>query len=423
MHFARRVFGGDVDPRVRPVVVLSLAYNLSFSTFWVLLGVFAVRGLGWSPASVGLLFLASSPTAAVANFASGRVSDRVGRRRLIVASFLAASAIVAALVPARGHDPLPAGLVVLLGMAGAPALTLGQVVVADLVPGEEEREQAYATVRLAGNLGALAGPPAAALVIATAGWSAMLLAIAAVGLGGAALAARMLPETHAAGESDGGSRAVRRLAADRPFLLLVLSTLLGFTVYCGFETVLPVIAVADYGVPAASWGLLLAISPLVVVLFQLRLTRATSGVPPAIRLAAAMALMGLPLLVLAAAASVPVIAGVIAVFVIGEMLWIPTSQAIAARLAPAPLRGTYFGVLSATTGPAWTFAPFVALQVEATSGPGAVWAMFAAVSLAGAAAGAAAIRAAGVDEFRVCSGSTRETQPENDERMTRWASH
>ena len=122
MDFARRVFGGDVDPRVRPVVAVSLAYNLSFSTFWVLLGVFAVRGLGWSPASVGLLFLASSPTAAVANFASGRLSDRLGRRRLIVASFLAGSAIVAALVPARGHDPLPAGLVVLLGMAGAPAL-------------------------------------------------------------------------------------------------------------------------------------------------------------------------------------------------------------------------------------------------------------------------------------------------------------
>ena len=400
---------GTSTPRLWPVVAVSLAYNLSFSTFWVLLGVFAVRGLGWSPASVGLLFLVSSPTAAVANFASGRLSDRLGRRRLIVASFLAGSAIVAALVPARGHDPLPAGLVVLLGMAGAPALTLGQVVVADLMPGEEEREQAYATVRLAGNLGALAGPPAAALVIATAGWSALLAAISAVGLAGAAIAAWMLPETHAAEVRDGGAGALRRLAADRPFLLLVLSTLLGFTVYCGFETVLPVIAVADYGVPAAGWGLLLAISPLLVVLLQLRLTRATSAVPPAIRLAAAMALMGLPLLVLAAAASVPVIAAVIAVFVVGEMLWIPTSQAIAARLAPAPLRGTYFGVLSATTGPAWTLAPFVALHVESTSGPRAVWAMFAAVSLAGAAAGVAAIRAARADEFRVCSRSTRET--------------
>jgi len=82
------------------------------------------------------------------------------------------------------------------------------------------------------------------------------------------------------------------------------------------------------------------------------------------------------------------------VFVVGEMLWIPTSQAVAARLAPAPLRGTYFGVLSATTGPAWTLAPFVALQVESRAGPGLVWLMFAVVALAGAAAGVAAIRAA-----------------------------
>jgi predicted MFS family arabinose efflux permease len=394
MLLVRRAFGGEVDPRVWPVVAVALAYNVSFSTFWALLGVFAVRGLGWAPASVGLLFLASSPTAAVANFASGKLSDRVGRRSLIVASFLAASAIVAALVPARGHDPLPAVLVVLLGMAGAPALTLGQVVVADVVTAEDEREAAYAAVRMAGNLGALAGPPPAALVIATAGWSALLAAISALGLAGAAIAARMLPETHAAGDRDVGHGAFGHLFGDRPFLLLVLSTLLGFTVYCGFETVLPVIAVSDYGVPATTWGLLLAISPALVVLFQLRLTRATGGVPEATRLAAAMALMGLPLLALGVDASVPVIAAVIVVFVVGEMLWIPTSQAVAARLAPPPLRGTYFGVLSATTGPAWTLAPFVALQVESRAGPGPMWMMFAVVALAGAVAGVAAIRAA-----------------------------
>ena len=149
----------------------------------------------------------------------------------------------------------------------------------------------------------------------------------------------------------------------------------------------------------------------------MRLTRATAGVPPAVRLAWGMLLMGLPLLVLAAAPPVQVIAGVIAVFVVGEMLWIPTSQAVAARLAPAHVRGTYFGALSATTGRAWTFAPLVGAPARGDAGPGAVWTLFAAVSVAGAATGVAATVGLASMGFGHAPGTTRETQPENDERM------
>src|SRR5262245_34446856 len=101
---------------LRPLVWVTVLYNVSFSTFWVLLGVFAVRGLGWQAESVGLLFLASAPTAAVANYASGRLSDRIGRRPLIAGGFIAASATVAAIVPAQGNDPAVASLVILLGI-------------------------------------------------------------------------------------------------------------------------------------------------------------------------------------------------------------------------------------------------------------------------------------------------------------------
>jgi len=97
---------------------------------------------------------------------------------------------------------------------------------------------------------------------------------------------------------------------------------------------------------------------------------------------------------------VAVIGGVIVAFVLGEMLWMPTSQSVAARLAPAAARGTYFGALAATTGPAWTLAPFVALQLRAHAGIDSVWILFAAVAVAGAAAGVAAVRAADADLSR-----------------------
>jgi predicted MFS family arabinose efflux permease len=393
MRRAFRMVFGEVDRRILPILPVTLIYAASFSTFWVYVGVYAVKGLGWHAGEVGVLFLASAPPAAVANYLSGRLADRVGRRLPIVWSFLAASAITASLAAFGDRKALAFALVVALGVVGAPAYSLDRVLVADLVPEEEAREAGYATLRVAGNLGVFAGPPLAALLIAAGGWTAFLAAITALGLAGAAAALALLPRDAVpagAGRPPGG--ALRLVVRDRPFVLLLVSTLLGFFVYCGFETVLPVIAVSTYGLSPATWGLLVAISPLLVVLLQLRLTRAASGIPAGRRLAGALLLMGLPFLALTGASSVGAIAAVIVVFVLGEMLWTPTTQAVAAGLAPPPVRGTYFGALAATTGPAWTLAPFLALELRTHAGVAAVWVLFAVLAAAGAAAGLAAAR-------------------------------
>src|SRR5439155_19714749 len=239
---------------------------------------------------------------------------------------------------------------------------------------EERRERAYATVRVATNLGAFVGPPLAALLIYLGGWTSFLLGLSLLGATGAYVTTAFLPATGgpaAGGAEDAGSlKVIRR---DRPFVLLLLSTLLAFTDYCGFEAVLPVIAVTAYGLSASSWGLLVVISPLLVVLLQLRLTRISARIPTAERLALAILLMGLPFLVLTVSGSVAAIGIVIALFMVGEMIWMPSSQAVAAQLAPPEARGTYFGALAAMTGPAWTLAPFIALQLRAHAGVASVW--------------------------------------------------
>ena len=154
------------------------------------------------------------------------------------------------------------------------------------------------------------------------------------------------------------------------------------------------IAVSVYGLAPSIWGLLFVISPALVVIGQLRLTRATARIPPGPRLAAATLLMGLPFLLFLASTSVAVIAAVIAAFILGEMVWMPTSQAVAAEIAPMETRGTYFGALAAMTGPAWTLAPFIAFQLKAHASVTSVWLFFAAIAVAGAVAGAAAVSAA-----------------------------
>jgi MHS family proline/betaine transporter-like MFS transporter len=246
---SRLAFGGEVDRRIAPVVAFTFLYSASFSTFWVYVGVYLVEGRGWRAGDVGLLFLAAAPAAAVANYLAGHVSDRTGRKPLIVLSFVAAGVDVT--VQAVGGDAKGTAFVaiVLLGVVGAPAYSLDRVLVADLVPDGEDRERAYATVRVASNLGVFAGPPLAALLIHVGGWTAFLVGIVAIGLVGAVVTALFLPRTGGPSITDAGDRgSIRLVARDRPFVLLLLSTLLAFTVYCGFETVLPVLAVSTYGV-------------------------------------------------------------------------------------------------------------------------------------------------------------------------------
>jgi dipeptide/tripeptide permease len=70
-------------------------------------------------------------------------------------------------------------------------------------------------------------------------------------------------------------------------------------------------------------------------------------------------LMGLPFLLMPGDDSLPVVALITFVFVIGEMLWVPSSQAIVARLAPVDLRGAYMGAFGSTAAVAFALAPYL----------------------------------------------------------------
>jgi MFS family permease len=85
---------------------------------------------------------------------------------------------------------------------------------------------------------------------------------------------------------------------------------------------------------------------------------------------------------------------VLFVFVVGEMLWVPTSQAIVAGLAPQDVRGAYMGAFGSTSAIGFALGPFTGLQLRGAYGDDAAWLFFAAVSVIAAATGVAAVRGA-----------------------------
>jgi dipeptide/tripeptide permease len=123
-------------------------------------------------------------------------------------------------------------------------------------------------------------------------------------------------------------------------------------------------------------------------------TRWSSGYPAGPKLATAMLLMGWSLLLLLVDGSVGMLVVVLFVFVLGEMLWVPTSQAIVARLAPKDVRGAYMGAFGSTSAIGFALGPFTGLQLRGAYGDDAAWVFFASVSLVAAATGLAAVRGA-----------------------------
>ena len=189
--FVRLIWGDDVDPALRPVLGVSLVTSAASSAMWSFVAIWAIEELG-AKRELPFAFLVGAILAAASGFLGGYLSDRIGRRRVILLGqgimvgypilFLAAS------------DTKWAGLALLAlaGMIGSLGGSVSQAMVADLVA-PERHEAAYASVRVASNLGVVAGPPIGGLLLVLGSWSALFPCVAVLSGLAWLIAYRFLP--------------------------------------------------------------------------------------------------------------------------------------------------------------------------------------------------------------------------------------
>jgi MFS family permease len=389
----RLIWGDDVDTPLRPVLAVTFAAALGFSSVWSFIGIWAIEDLGVSSSQLGVGFLFGAAAAAVGGYLGGHLSDYIGRKPLIVGGFAVQAGFVL-LFAVADSVLLGLSLLALSGIFASVGAAASQALVADAVP-SDRHEAAYASVRVAQNLGVTLGPVIGGLLLLGEHWSRLFVGVSAMLVVAVLLAGRLLPSRGAYSPEQAperGSFAVIR--RDHAFLLFLLSGALAYLVYVAYETVLPISVVDTHGLSPSTWGFLVIINPALVTLFQLRLTRRVAHIPAGPKLVVAMLLMGFPFLLLSVNGSIAVLAFVIAVFVLGEMLWVPTSQAIVAGLAPADVRGAYMGAFGSTAAVGFALGPFAGLQIREVSGDTAMWSFFATVSVAAAVTGVLAVAAA-----------------------------
>jgi predicted MFS family arabinose efflux permease len=390
----RLIWGADVDRALRPLLAVSFVGSAAFSAGWSFFGIWAIEELGATSDRLGVAYLIAAVAGFAAGYLGGHASDYLGRRPLILTGWalLALTFLLCAMV--GHHVVLGLALFTLAGVGGSIGGGADQAMVADLVP-PDRHEAGYASVRVTNNLGVVFGPVIGGLLLIGRHWPFFFGGVTVLSAVAILIGYRFLPRAGAYAPTEPPTRGsfgvIRR---DHAFLLFLVSGALSYLVYVAYETVLPISAVNTHGIAPSTWGFLVIMNPALVTLFQLRVTRWTSGYPAAPKLATAMLLMGGSFLLLLMSGSIGMFVVVLFVFVVGEMLWVPTSQAIVARLAPEDVRGAYMGAYGSTAAIGFALGPFTALQLRGAYGDNAAWYFFAAVSLAAAMTGVAAVRGA-----------------------------
>ncbi len=391
------IWGDGVDDALRPVIAVTLVAAAAGSTLWSFMGIWAIDELE-AKSALPFVFLVGAMLSGISGYVGGWFSDRLGRRKVILfgEGVMVVYPIVL-LLAAKNHG---AGLAALTfaGVFGALGGSVAQAMVADLVA-PERHASAYASVRVAANFGVVMGPPVGAAILFFGDWTALFLTVTVLSATAWLLAFHLLPHGGAyAPEAPPQRSSFGAILHDRPFLLFLGSAVFAWIVYVAYEVVIPVSLVDGYGYDKSTWGFLVWINPLLVTLFQIRLTRASARFSPSLVLVVAMLVMGLPFLLFLVSHGLFVVITVLTVFVIGEMLWVPTSQAIVADLAPEDIRGAYMGAFGSGAAIGFALAPLIGFQTRNSFGDDAAWVMFAGISVVAAVLAVAALALGGSRE-------------------------
>ncbi|MFC0623900.1 MDR family MFS transporter [Kribbella deserti] len=322
-----------------------------------------------SAGTAGAVAAAVGAGSVVSQLVGGWLTDRIGRRRTMLTGFVGTAAALIALGSASSMASIWAAAfgVGLMADLFRPAV---QATVADLL-GPRERVRAFGLLFWAINLGFSISTVSAG-VLASVGYSLLFWINAGTSLVAALIIYRVVPET----------RPVLIEQVRRPFLPVALrdATLLimvGISViyaaiyFQGYST-LPLAMAAD-GLPSSTYGVVLALNGVVIVLVQPFVGRRLAEKDRPTVLAVSMALVGLGFGLGALADSWWTYGLSVIVWTIGEIGYATMFGAVFADLAPIDLRGSYMGFGGMAWGLGAVVGPLVGTRVLDSSGATTVW--------------------------------------------------
>ncbi|MFC4016943.1 MDR family MFS transporter [Micromonospora sp. GCM10011542] len=340
----------------------------------VFLAIYLTQERGFSPSQAGLVIGLWGVGGAVGTTIGGTLADRWGRRPTLLTAHLGGAAMMLGLGLARSLWAVALGALLLGLFAEASRPAFGAMMI-DVVP-EKDRLRAFSLNYWAINLGFACAAVLAGLA-AQVDYLALFVIDAATTLITALIIFARVRETrHAgAGRTAGAAAprgALRTILTDRVYLGFVALNLFAALVFLQHISMLP-IAMGDAGLSPATYGSVIALNGVLIVVGQLFVPRLIRGRSRSHVLALASVVMGVGFGLTAFASTVWFYGLTVLIWTVGEMLNSPSNSSLIAELSPAELRGRYQGVFSLSWQVAGASAPILGGLVREHAGNATLW--------------------------------------------------
>jgi len=343
---------------------------------WPFLMIYASQTLSLPLVTVASLMTISAMAGLISSVMAGPIVDRAGRKWVMVVGLIGNGLCYLFLSNADSYG----AFAIILGLSGifSPLYNVGtDAMLADLFS-MEERADAYALIRMGRNVGVAAGPAIGGFVLSRSyqlGLLGAMIGMVSYGLMLLFFARETIP-LFDQGERRGWIAQLEGYwdaLRDKPFMGLVMTFTLVQMTTAMIWVLLSVHAKSYFGINEQRYGWIPTTNALMVVFFQVIITRRTRQISTSKILQWGSVFYILSPLMIAFSTGFWGFWLAMVIMTMGELIVVPRSSAYAANLAPVDKRGRYMSLYGLTWNVASGISPVLGGFLSDQLGAQAPW--------------------------------------------------
>jgi MFS family permease len=310
-------------------------------------------------------------------FIGGALTDKFGRRKLIIFGLVASAVSTLSLGMVSDYYAL-IPLAVLIGLFSDIAGPAHNAMIADILD-EKQRQEGFGIMRVVANMSWIIGPSIGGFM-ANRSYLALFITDAVISCIVAILFYFLISETKPTTSAEEAQKSIFAtfigygvVLRDMAYMAFLVAGMLMGLVYQQLYNSLSVFLRDYHGIQPQGYGFLLTTSAITVILFQFSVTRVIKKKPPFIMIALGSLFYMVGFSMYGFVSSYWMFMAAVVIITIGEMIIMPTVQFLAANFAPTEMRGRYMAVYSITWMLPATFGPGFAGVILDNYNPNLLW--------------------------------------------------